>query len=514
MVYFLKIAKSSSLHRVSVQISRYLATEESQIRKGLVLGVHCNNENQFKFTPAAETYDEQVSGKLQQHLNIVKSSLKPGTANVFYSLCPNYDAVALVGLPKEGTNYDELEEINEKKESIRIAAAAGCRSLQAQEFSCISVENFNDSEAAAEGSHLGIWKFQEFKNKEKVKPLPQISLLDGNSDEWKIGCIKADAQNVARRLADMPSNKMTPTIFANVAEKLLSPCGIKVNIYQKDWILNKKMEAFYSVSKGSAEPPVFLEMKYQHGPKNSKPVVFVGKGVTFDSGGISIKPSASMDEMRADMGGAACVLATMLSVAQLELPINFIGLIPLCENMPSGTATKPGDIVTAMNGKTIQIDNTDAEGRLILADALCYAASFDPKFTLDIATLTGAMRVALGGLATGVFTNSNELWKTLSQAGAYTGDRVWRFPLWKCYSKIVTDFQAVDVNNVGKGGKGGGACTAAAFLKEFSPPGDWLHLDIAGVMGPKDDLPYLHSGMTGRPTRTLTQFLMQLSEKC
>ncbi|XP_065210972.1 cytosol aminopeptidase-like isoform X2 [Planococcus citri] len=512
MVHFLRIAESPSLHRVSNQCFRYLATEGIQCRKGLVLGVHCNEKDELKFTQAAETYDKQVSGKLQQHLNIVKSSLKPGSAKVFYSLCSNYDGVALVGLPKDSTNYDALEEINEKKESIRIAAAAGCRSLQAHEFDSITTESFNDSEAAAEGSHLGVWKFQEFKNKEKVKSQPRVSLLNGNEEDWKIGCIKADAQNVARRLADMPSNKMTPSIFANVAEKLLSPCGIEVKIHHKDWILNKKMEAFYSVAKGSTEPPVFLELKYQHGPKNSKPIVFVGKGVTFDSGGISLKPSASMDEMRADMGGAACVLATMLSVAQLELPINFIGLIPLCENMPSGMANKPGDIVTAMNGKTIQIDNTDAEGRLILADALCYAASFDPKFTLDIATLTGAMRVALGGVATGVFSNSNELWKELSQAGAYTGDRVWRFPLWKCYSKNITEYPAVDVNNVGKG-KGGGACTAAAFLKEFSPPGDWLHLDIAGVMGPKDDLPYLHSGMTGRPTRTLTQFLMQLSEK-
>jgi len=220
-----------------------------------------------------------------------------------------------------------------------------------------------------------------------------------------------------------------------------------------------------------------------------------------------------MDEMRADMGGAACVVASIKAAAELKLKVNIIGLIPLTENLPSGTATKPGDLVVAMNGKTIIVDNTDAEGRLILADALCYAQEFKPRFILDIATLTGAMRIALGGVATGVFSNSTEIWENLRSAGTVTGDRVWRFPLWQHFNdKMTKSVKAADVNNLSRG-KGGGSCTAAGFLREFAGnDAPWLHLDIAGVMGPSNDdtaSNYLAPGMTGRPTRTLIQFLQQ-----
>ncbi|KAG8236673.1 hypothetical protein J437_LFUL014401, partial [Ladona fulva] len=250
--------------------------------------------------------------------------------------------------------------------------------------------------------------------------------------------IKAEAQNFARKLADTPANYMTPTIFAETAKEELSKNGVIVEARDKAWAESMKMGSFLSVAKGSLEPPIFLEIKYSGGKDDASPVVFVGKGVTFDSGGISLKPARKMDEMRADMGGAACVVATINAVASLKLPINMIGLIPLCENMPSGTANKPGDVVVAMNGKSIIVDNTDAEGRLILADALCYAHHFNPSFILDIATLTGAMRVALGSGATGVFTNSDSLWEKIENAGMLTGDRMWRFPLWKHYSKEMT----------------------------------------------------------------------------
>ncbi|XP_046685530.1 cytosol aminopeptidase-like [Homalodisca vitripennis] len=342
-------------------------------------------------------------------------------------------------------------------------------------------------------------------------PLVHCLELGENQDPWCCGIVKAESQNLARRLSDTPANLMTPTIFAKNAAEALTSHGVEVIAHDANWAQDHKMGSFLSVTRGSVEPPVFLEMSYKGGKSGDKPILLVGKGITFDSGGISIKPAGSMSDMRADMGGAACVVATLQAAAKLKLPINIVGLTPLCENMPSGSATKPGDVVVAMNGKTIQVDNTDAEGRLVLADALCYAAQFTPKFTLDIATLTGAMRIALGEAATGVFSNSTALWHQLHQAGALTGDRVWRFPLWDHYTKQMTDFPAADVNNLGKG-KGGGSCTAAAFLKEFAPPGDWIHLDIAGVMGPADNLPYLQKGMTGRPTRTLIQLLIQSVE--
>lgn len=394
--------------------------------------------------------------------------------------------------------------------------SVGFKSLKESGMTHIEVEDMGDAESAAEGAILSSWIFNEYKTKTKDTPVPPIiSLYDQSKTakkEWEKGAIKATSQNIARKLMDTPANRMTPTIFACTAKQILEPHCVKVQMRDADWAACKKMGGFLSVTRGSIEPPIFLELSYQNGAANCQGnIVLVGKGVTFDSGGISIKPSANMDQMRADMGGAACVVGTIHAISKLKLPVNIIGLIPLCENMPSGSATKPGDVITCMNGKSVCVDNTDAEGRLILADALCYSQEFKPKFIIDLATLTGAMVVALGDAASGVFTNSPILWEQLRRAGSYTGDRVWRFPLWKHYSKLVTDYPAFDVNNVGKG-KGGGSCTAAAFLKEFVPDKvDWLHMDIAGVMGPSDHTPYLGVGMKGRPTRTLVQFVEQLA---
>lgn len=467
--------------------------------------------------------------------------MKPGNSYVFWGLDSSYSSVAVVGLGDQCQTYNALEEIDEKKEAIRIAAngkfntihvtaliaaltstklltnflTVGYKNLKQVGMTQIELDDMSDAESAAEGATLASWKFNEYKTKKEDSPEPKIALYTESQEKckWDRGLIKAESQNLARRLMETPANKMTPTIFANTAKEQLSKHGVQVEIRDQSWAESMKMGGFLSVTRGSVEPPKFLEMSYK-GSKDggSKPIVLVGKGVTFDSGGISLKPSLNMDAMRADMGGAACVVATLNAVAALKLPVNVVGLVPLCENMPSGTATKPGDVITTMNGKTVCVDNTDAEGRLILADALTYSKNFDPKFVLDIATLTGAMSVALGNSATGVFTNSCELWEQLRKAGGETGDRVWRFPLWKHYTNLVTGYDAYDVNNVGKG-KGGGSCTAAAFLREFVPENvDWLHLDMASVMGPTDETKYIGKGMTGRPTRTLVQFIEQLSK--
>lgn len=473
-----------------------------------------NSKDEINFTRTAKAYNDKVQGKLAELLKIAGPVLGKGKTRIFYNLNSEFPVVAAVGLGKDSLKYNELEELDEGREAIRIAASAGCRGLQDVGVTEISVEDLGNAEAAAEGATLGVWKYQENKRKEKQTKIPIIKFFEdsGNDKEenWKQGVIKAEAQNLARRLADTPANLMTPTIFAQNAVALLSQHNIDVQARNKAWAEKMKMGSFLSVCRGSEEPPIFLELHYRGGNTGSEPVVFVGKGVTFDTGGISLKTPGSMDEMRGDMSGAACVLSSIQAAAALKLPINVTGLIPLTENMPSGRATKPGDLVTAMNGKTIIVDNTDAEGRLILADALCYSKEFHPKFLLDIATLTGAMRVALAQGATGAFTNSADLFKKLQKSGSITGDRMWRMPLWNHYSKQVTDFPSADVNNVGKG-KGGGSCTAAAFLREFVPKCDWVHLDIAGVMGPSDTLPYLHKGMSGRPTRTLIELLARHS---
>ncbi|CAH0552893.1 unnamed protein product [Brassicogethes aeneus] len=433
-------------------------------------------------------------------------TVKEGKSFVFWGLDDEYRAVSVVGLGKKNPPQNELEIISEEKENIRKAAAAGCNALNSNDIKHIDVESFADAESSAEGAILSSWKFQEFKTKKDQ--LPQIQLYqptDENSANFTRGTIKADSQNFARMLADTPANLLTPTIFASKIQEVLTPLGVDVKVYDQQWAEEQKMGSFLSVARGSVEPPKFLELTYKNSDDN--PFVMVGKGVTFDAGGISLKPAANMDHMRADMGGAASVAGAIHGLAKLRAPVHLKVLIPLVENMPSGSATKPGDVVVARNGKTICVDNTDAEGRLILADALCYSADLKPKWVIDVATLTGAMVVALGNGATGVFSNSNALYDVLESAGAETGDRVWRFPLWKHYSKQISDNAAYDLNNIGKG-KGGGSCTAAAFLREFVTENtDWMHLDIASVMGPDHSVPYLSKGMTGRPTRTLIEFV-------
>jgi len=311
---------------------------------------------------------------------------------------------------------------------------------------------------------------------------------------------------------ETPANHLTPEKFAIKAKEELEAAGVDIIARDLNWIKEQKMGSFMSVSQGSAENPVFLEMSINNGSPDQNPIVYVGKGVTFDTGGISLKPSKDMDKMRGDMGGAATVTGAMYTAAHLNMPVNFKVLIPLCENMPGSRATKPGDVVTAKNGKTIQVDNTDAEGRLILADALTYADTFKPQLVLDVATLTGAMAVAIGGAASGVYSTTDQNWDLIQKASFNTGDRVWRMPLWNFYTKQMQKCATADLNNIG-GSPYGGSCTAAAFLKEFVECPQWMHLDIAGVMHNTADVDYLPAGMAGRPTRTLVEFLQLLRQE-
>uniref|UniRef100_A0A8D0B9K4 Cytosol aminopeptidase n=1 Tax=Salvator merianae TaxID=96440 RepID=A0A8D0B9K4_SALMN len=487
----------------------------SDAKKGLVLGVFANEKEGGAplFTNAADAFDKLVCGKLSELLAVSGPPLKKGKTRTFHGMHQDFSSVVIVGLGKKAAGVNDYENWDEDKENIRTAIAVGCRQVQDLEIPYVEVDPCGDAQAAAEGAVLGLFEYNELKTKKK--PLTEIQLhgRDG-TDAWQKGLIYAKAQNLARYLMEGPANHITPTRFAAIIEAKLKSVSSNVTVHARDqsWIEKQEMGSFLSVTKGSDEPPVFLEIHYTgSSDANEPPIVFVGKGITFDSGGISIKPSANMDAMRADMGGAATICSAIVAAAELKLPINLIGLTPLCENLPSGKANKPGDVVKAKNGKTIQVDNTDAEGRLVLADALCYAHNFNPKAIVDAATLTGAMDTALGSAATGVFTNSHKLWNLLFEASIVTGDRVWRMPLFDHYTKQVTESQLADLNNIGKY-KSGGACTAAAFLKEFVTVPHWAHLDIAGVMGNKDEIPYLRKGMAGRPTRTLLEFATRLSQ--
>uniref|UniRef100_T1HA32 CYTOSOL_AP domain-containing protein n=1 Tax=Rhodnius prolixus TaxID=13249 RepID=T1HA32_RHOPR len=304
---------------------------------------------------------------------------------------------------------------------------------------------------------------------------------------------------------------MTPTNFAISAVEALSKTGVSIHVKVREWAKENGMNGFLAASRGSGEDPIFLELLYNGCDPCEKPIVLIGKGVTFDAGGLCLKNKDSMAYMRGDMAGAACVVATMRAITSMKLPMNVRGLIPLCENMPGATAAKPGDIIKAMNGITVLIDNTDHEGMLVLADALSYSTKYDPKFILDVGTLTKDMQHILAQSATGVFTNCSHLWTSMKNASIHTGDRVWRLPLWRIYDQqIKPEHVSCDLTNAPVG-RNGFSCAVAAFLRHFIYHYKWIHMDTYGVMLEHSDTPYLRAGMSGRPTRTLVEFLAQIS---
>jgi leucyl aminopeptidase len=313
--------------------------------------------------------------------------------------------------------------------------------------------------------------------------------------------------NVARELGDLPGNICTPTFLANEARKLArTHKTLTAKILSEKQMADLGMGSLLSVSAGSKEPAQLIIMEYKGAAKSQRPHVLVGKGITFDTGGISLKPGGGMDEMKFDMCGAASVFGTMNAIVELEPKINVVAIVAAAENMPSSTATKPGDIVTSMSGKTIEVLNTDAEGRLVLCDALSYAERYKPQSVVDIATLTGACVIALGGHATGLFSNNQQLTEDLLAAGSTSGDRAWQMPLWDDYKKQLKSNFA-DLANIG--GREAGSITAACFLSYFTESYPWAHLDIAGTAW----LSGASKGATGRPVPLLTQYLLTQAEK-
>jgi len=369
--------------------------------------------------------------------------------------------------------------------------------------------------AAVESAQEALYRFDRFKSKKEpskralrkfILTVPSRRDLPTGETAAKEGLAIAAGINLARDLGNLPGNICTPSYLADQAKDLAKHHKqVKVDVLEQSEMEKLGMGALLSVAKGSRQPPKFIIIDYKGNPKSEAPIVLIGKGITFDAGGISLKPPANMDEMKFDMCGAAAVLGAMSATVQLGLPVNVVALVPSCENLPDGNANKPGDIVTSMSGQTIEILNTDAEGRLLLCDALTYAERYEPAAVIDVATLTGACVIALGRHASGLLSNHHALANEILNAGKVSGDRAWELPLWDDYQDQLNSNFA-DMANVG--GKEAGTVTAACFLARFAKKFHWAHLDIAGTAWRSGD----RKGSTGRPVQLLMQFLMDRAD--
>ncbi len=372
--------------------------------------------------------------------------------------------------------------------------------------------------AIAEGALLGLYSFRRHITKEAEHgEIKELTIVD--ADETKLpvleqgshkGRVLAEAANIARDMVNEPANYMTPADMAEKAKELAETYGLKLDVLEREQMQELRMGALLGVAQGSQQPPKFIVLRYEGNDTDGIDVALVGKGITFDSGGISIKPSAGMGDMKGDMAGGAAVMAAISAIAQLKPKVNVIVLVGATENLPGGSALKPADVLTAMSGKTIEVENTDAEGRLTLADALGYAKKEGAKCIVDVATLTGAMTVALGTICTGAFANNQELVDKVIAAGAEAGEKIWQMPMYEEY-KEQNKSDVADIKNTG--GRAAGSITAAQFVGEFAGDTPWVHLDIAGTSMTDKERTYLVKGATGVPVRTLVNLVLSLAKK-
>ena len=369
-----------------------------------------------------------------------------------------------------------------------------------------------ETESITIGLIAGSWEYADLKTPppeaERKKPLEKAVILTNNTDDTRRGLSNGQAigggQSLARRLAMMPGNLSTPEYIAETAGEIAKRYGMDITILGRRELEAEKMGSFLAVAQGTPQDPKLIAIEYKGGKPNAKPVVLVGKGLCFDSGGISIKPAQGMEFMKFDMCGAAGVLGAFDAIGQLKPEVNVVGIVGATTNMPSGTAMNPGDVVRAQNGKSIEIINTDAEGRLVLADCLSYAKRFNPDVVIDAATLTGACVIALGHTASGVFSGDDSLIAEILAAGKRAGEPGWPLPLWDEYKDLIKS-DVADIKN--SGGRPAGAVTAAMFLKEFAEGYPWAHLDIAGTAYSETDLVTIPKGPTGVPTGTFIEFI-------
>ncbi|MGA2158395.1 MAG: leucyl aminopeptidase [Dehalococcoidia bacterium] len=426
--------------------------------------------------------------------------------------------VAIAGLgKKEDFKVDIVR--NVMAEVIRALARHNCDSAATILYGAgsggLSVEKA--AEAIAEGSMLGAYKFKKhLTKKDDVHDVNNIILLDKDASNLKavkkgaeIGEIIAEATMLARDMVNEPGNHMTPTDMAEIAKGVAEECNLDILIMDRKQMEKEAMGALLGVAQGTSQPPKFIVLSYKGNPQAKETVAFVGKGLTFDSGGISLKPQEFMSDMKGDMSGGAAVIAAIKAVAKLKLKINLTVIVPATENLPGGRALKPGDVLKASNGKTVEVVNTDAEGRLILSDALSYAVKKGFSPLIDLATLTGACHVALGDIYAGVFSNNQALADKVIKAGKEAGENLWQLPLPEEYKEL-NKSDIADIKN--SGGRYGGAITAALFLQEFAGGKPWLHMDIAGPFMSEKDKGVLVKGATGFGTRTLIRLATNLSK--
>ncbi|MHB8139143.1 MAG: leucyl aminopeptidase [Smithellaceae bacterium] len=470
-------------------------------------------EGEKTFSELVASIDQKTGGLIRDVMKSGDFEGKPSQVSVIYTKGKlQAERIALVGLGKKS----ELD-----LDKIRIAFARVMQNLRSMNIkdaaTAIDWNLLPDSKekivaAAAEGASLGLYQYTPYKTvgRDELKEMRQLEIVAKPADysiilaEIQKTNIITDAVYFARNLISAPPNEMTPSIMADHAQKIAKRKNVSCLVLDKGKLKALGMNALLGVAAGSHQPPKFIILEYAGGKKGDAPIALVGKGLTFDSGGISIKPAEKMDEMKTDMSGGAAVMATVMAAADLKLPINIVGLIPATENMPGGGALKPGDILKSYSGQTIEVLNTDAEGRLILADALSYASKFKPEAIIDVATLTGACIVALGEDVIGMLGKDDQLKKEISQAAQTTGERVWELPLWDSYAELIKS-DIADYKN--SSGRMAATITAAAFLSKFVGDYPWVHLDIAGPAWTTKDKPYIPKGAAGITVRLLVEYL-------
>lgn len=477
----------------------------------IIVGIYENK----RLTPAAALLDTSLQGIIGDIANRGDINGKNGEA-LLINWVPNrtFGRILLVGLGKQ-------EPLSAKNYRTALAAAIKTvKESQIKSTACTLAEvDVTDRDWQWKTRQIvevfddALYQFNQCKSIiENELKTARISIVVPEDQQQQAqlgltqGCAIAEGVALTKQLADLPGNICTPTYLAEAASGLAHKFdNLTVDVLEESDMQALGMGALLSVSRGSSQPAKLIAINYQGGEKYGKPIVLIGKGLTFDAGGISLKPGLGMDEMKYDMCGGASVIATLQATARLELPLNVVGLIPASENLPDGNANKPGDILTSMSGQTIEVLNTDAEGRLILCDTLTYAKKYEPEVVIDLATLTGACLVALGRVPSGLLGNDDALCNDLIAAGETACDSVWRLPLWEEYQELLKSNFA-DMANIG--GKDAGTITAACFLSKFAEEFRWAHLDIAGTAWRTGQ----NKGATGRPVALLMQYLLNRAQ--
>ncbi len=470
-------------------------------------------QDKKELTGVASLVDQASGGLISELIDNGDFTGKPSQVMMLYTRgAIPAQRIALVGLGK-------ASEVNPEK--IRAAFSKVMQHLRSMNIKEAATSVDSDlipegkdkiAQAVVEGTLLGLYQFTHYKTDglDHIKEVDELSIITNEEDYSIIESAVKNAQIIctgvcfARDLIAAPSNEMTPSIMARKAEEIARKRKIKCQVLDRAKMKKLGMNSLLGVASGSSEEPKFIILEYAGGKRREAPVVLVGKGLTFDSGGICIKPADKMDEMKTDMSGGAAVMATIMVAADLNLPVNVVGLIPATENMPGGSALKPGDVLRSYCGKTIEIINTDAEGRLILADALAYASVYKPAVIIDIATLTGACVVALGDDVIGMLGTDENLKNKIKIASQNTGELVWELPLLEHYFDLIKS-DIADYKN--SGGRMAGTITASAFLSKFVGDFPWVHLDIAGPAWCTKDKPYTPKGASGIAVRLLTEYL-------